>query len=214
MADAFLRAADGLESSRREEWDAGLDALTDDAAVTAALAEFDARLTAFQAAVLEAQAEWLESQSNVAAHAVSPTDAWGQILQHDARVDDADADDAPASRGELSADAEQQAVLDQAALAADERPVGASDCVTPGQIMANPAAPSPPGDFIADNDESLLCQLDVGLANAIRVRRRLTMKSIRELLAEQPAACAMPRAAATVEAAGSPRKRAWWRLGL
>ncbi len=246
MADAILRAAGGAESSRREVSDADLGALADDAALSAALAEFDAKLLAFQTAVLEEQA--LEAQSNVAAAdpagadfldaqkrepsrggspandaviTVSPTDAWGQILQHDARVDEADTDDAPAPRRELSTDAEVQAVVEQAALGDDGTPVGAeaeppgaSDCVAAGQIMASRAAPPAPGDFIADNDDALLCQLDVGLANAIRVRRRLTMKSIRELLAEQKVAAALSCAATAVDASARPRKRAWWRLGL
>lgn len=93
--------------------------------------------------------------------------------------------------------------------------VESADVSVDADVATPAAAPSTPSDSAAlpsaepDDDESLLAKLDSVTANAIRVRRRLTKRSVKELLAERQSMPAEPAVCGV-----KPAKKAWWRFCL
>lgn len=172
----------------------------DDGVIERNLAELDARLSTWLAAMREGQAALLSRVGDIAA---AP-----------------ETDPAP-EHGPAAADDQEQSVVPQRGSRLFRRRKG-DTCnsgaggpeaghqsgktgpapLSPETVPASSEVAAPQ----ADEDEVLLSSLDPETANAIRVKRRLTSnkKTVRELLDET-------RAGQTGGKEADPRRRRWWR---
>lgn len=193
----------------------------DNEAIRDRLAELDTKLTTWLAALEGAQAALHAATRQVGVTEDSPPDEQPEAPAAKA-CEVTDGPD-PANAVELPPQTPAESVTDAPTMAAAE-PEQDSEANLGSGMFRGSASPEPeacdpqaPADGVQaeaddDDEEELLAELDPELANAVRVKRRLTgnRRSVRALLAELGAG---PEGSPESGSRAKRRGKKWWRRG-
>lgn len=181
----------------------------DDGSIERALAEVDARLAAWSAAMTEAQAALAHTAEPSAEPAVETAEAESQAAKGQAAETQASETQEPESSTSGSRTAPDNCLENAASPIIDKSEPSTTD--EPVSSQADDAAPPasrPAQQAAEENDEAMLASLDEETAQGIRVLQRLSpyKRSVHELLEEY-------RLTKSVAASSPTRKSSWWTRG-
>lgn len=179
-----------------------LPASTED--IRQALAEVEARLSAWSAAMAAIHAEFAGTPGAAPPAAEPPAIAAAEPPAPAPKP----AEPEPATAAVAAAPAETTGLEEPSATMSPEEPAEPARQVKSARRAGREAPAPPPRPVISEEDEALLASLDPETAKAIRVMRRLSdqQKSVRELLEEYM----------NIRSSQDPaeqRRKSWWSRG-